>query len=174
MFHRISCLLLLLSAFAAGTFAQTTPSSTIPAASEQSAPKPDKPADVIDKAPPAELSKEKIPTGSKVYIAPLKGYESFLIAAFIKKGTPVVVVNNPEMADYEISGVSESHQAGWAKMLFLGSEQSNEQASVVMTNMKTGVAVWGYNVNKTNSYKGKQSSSEACAKHLKARIEGRE
>ena len=41
-------------------------------------------------------------------------------------------------------------------------------------NLKTGVAVWGYNVNKTNSYKGKQSSSEACAKHLKARIEGRE
>jgi hypothetical protein len=174
MFRRISCLLLLLSAFAAGTFAQTTPSSTIPAASEQSSSKSDKPADMIDKAPPAELSKEKIPAGSKVYIAPLKGYESFLIAAIVKKGTPVVVVNNPEMADYEITGVSESHQAGWAKMLFLGSEQSNEQASIVMTNLKTGVAVWGYNVNKTNSYKGKQSSSEACAKHLKARIEGRE
>ena len=82
MFHRISCLLLFLSAFAAGTFAQTTPSSTTPAASEQSA---SKPADVIDKEPPAELSKEKIPAGSKVYIAPLKGYESFLTAAFIKK-----------------------------------------------------------------------------------------
>jgi hypothetical protein len=174
MFHRISCLLLLLSAFAAGTFAQTTPSSTTPAASEQSASKPDKPADLIDKAPPAELSKEKIPAGSKVYIAPLQGYESFLVAAIIKKGTPLVVVNNPEVADYEITGVSESHQAGWAKMLFLGSQQSNEQASIVMTNMKSGVAVWGYNVNKTNSYKGKQSSSEACAKHLKARIEGRE
>ena len=174
MFHRISCLLLLLSAFAAGTFAQTTPSPTTPAPSEQSAPKPGKPADLIDKAPPAELSKEKIPAGSKVYIAPLEGYESFLTAAIIKKGTPIVVVNNPEMANYEITGVSESHQAGWAKMLFLGSQQSNEQASIVMTNIKTGVAVWGYNVNKTNSYKGKQSSSEACAKHLKARIEGRE
>jgi len=171
MFRRISCLLLFLSAFAAGAFAQSTPSATTPATSEQSA---SKPADVIDKAPPAELSKEKIPAGSKVYIAPLNGYESFLVAAVIKKGTPIVVVNNPEMADYEITGVSESHQAGWAKMLFLGSQQSNEQASIVMTNLKTGVAVWGYNVNKTNSYKGKQSSSEACAKHLKARIEGRE
>lgn len=174
MVHRISCLLLFLTVLAAGTFAQTTPSSTAPAASGQAASKPGAPPDLIDKAPPAELSKEKIPAGSKVYIAPLKGYESFLVAAIIKKGTPVVVVNNPEVADYEITGVSESHQAGWAKILFLGSEQSNEQASIIMTNRKTGVAVWGYNVNKTNSNKGKQSSSEACAKHLKARIEGRE
>ena len=128
----------------------------------------------MDKAPPAALSKEKIPAGSKIYIAPLNGYESFIVAAIVKKGTPVVIVNSPEKADYQITGVSESVQAGWAKMLFLGSQQSNEQASIVMTNLKTGVAVWGYNVNKTNSYKGKQSSSEACAKHLKARIEGRE
>ena len=174
MFHRISRLLLFLTALAAGTFAQTTQSSPTPAASEQSASKPDKPDDLINKTPPAELSKETIPAGSKVYIAPLKGYESFLTAAIIKKGTPVVVVNNQEIADYEITGVSESHQAGWAKMIFLGSQQSNEQASIVMTNLKTGVAVWGYNVNKTNSNKGKQSTSEACAKHLKARIEGRE
>lgn len=43
-----------------------------------------------------------------------------------------------------------------------------------MTNLKTGVVVWGCNVNKTSAFKGKQSSSEALAKRLKARIEGRE
>ncbi len=129
---------------------------------------------LLDKAPPAALGKEKIPAGAKVYIAPLNGYESFLVAAVIKKKTPITVVNSKDKADYEITGVSETQQAGWAKMLFFGSQQSNEQASIVMTNTKTGVVVWGYNVNKTNSYKGKQSSSEACAKHLKARIEGRE
>lgn len=128
---------------------------------------------VLDKAPPAELSKEKIAPGSKVYIAPLNGYESFLVAAMVKKETPVIVVNSREKADFEITGVSESVQAGWAKMLFFGSQQSNEQASIVMTNLKSGVVVWGYNVNKANSYKGKQSSSEACAKHLKNRIEGK-
>lgn len=164
MFQRINYILLLLTIISAGVFAQTpTP--------EQST---NKSNPVVDKAPPAELSKEKIPAGSKVFIAPLNGYESFLVAALIKKETPVVVVNSPDKADYSITGVSESVQAGWAKMLFMGSQQSNEQASIVMTNLKTGVAVWGYNVNKTNSYKGKQSSSEACAKHLKARIEGRE
>lgn len=170
MINRISYSLLFLMLFASLTFAQTTPPSTPQTQPSQSG----NVAPVVDKAPPAELSKEKIPTGSKVYIAPLNGYESFLVAAFVKKETPLVVVNSPEKADYQITGVSETVQAGWAKMLFLGSQQSNEQASIVMTNLKTGVAVWGYNVNKSNSYKGKQSSSEACAKHLKARIEGRE
>ena len=170
MINRISYSLLFLILFASFAFAQTPSPSTPKTQSSQSG----NAAPVVDKAPPAELSKEKIPAGSKVYIAPLNGYESFLVAAFVKKETPLVVVNSPEKADYQITGVSETVQAGRAKMLFLGSQQSNEQASIVMTNLKTGVAVWGYNVNKSNSYKGKQSSSEACAKHLKARIEGRE
>jgi hypothetical protein len=129
---------------------------------------------LIKTPPPAALSNEKIPAGSRVYIAAINGYEHFLAGAFVKKGTPVIIVNDSEKADYAITGVSESVQAGWAKMIFLSSQQSNEQASIVMTNLKTGTVVWGYNVNKVNSYKGKQSSSEACAKHLKARIEGRE
>lgn len=171
MFRRVLYFLLFLTIFAAGAFAQTTPSAPTPAAQEQPAAKP---SSVVDKAPPAELSKEKIPLGSKVYIAPLHGYESFVVAAVVKKETPIVVVNSREKADYEITGVAETVEAGWQKMFFLGSQQSNEEASIVMTNLKTGAVVWGYNVHKTNSFKGKQSSSEACAKHLKARIEGRE
>src|SRR5262249_16664261 len=155
MFRYVLCLPLVLAIFATGAFAQTTSPPSTPATSE---PQGIKPSEVVDKPPPAELSKEKIPAGSKVYIAPLNGYESFLVAAVVKKETPIVVVNSREKADYEIRGVSESVQAGWAKMLFLGSQQSNEQASIVVTNLKTGVAVWGYNVNKANSYKGKQSS----------------
>ena len=40
-----------------------------------------------------------------------------------------------------------------------------------MVNLKTDTVVWGYNVNKSSSARGKQSSSEACAKHLKEKIE---
>lgn len=174
---------LILSAVATGLECQSSSAGAQPAATsdnrEQPKVAPESPSTakadhVVDKEPPPQISKEAIPAGSKVFIAPLKGYESFLVAAFVKKGTPIVVVNSKDKADYEITGVSESVQAGWAKMFFLGSQQSNEEASIVMTNLRSGVVVWGYNVHKTNSYKGKQSSSEACAKHLKARIEGRE
>lgn len=169
MLCRILYCLLCLAIFQVSSTAQISMSLISLGAQSQQSSSPN----VVDKAPPTELSKERIPAGSKIYIAPLNGYESFLVAAMVKKETPVVVVNSREKADYEITGVSETVQAGWAKMLFLGSQQSNEQASIVMTNLKTGVVVWGYNVNKTNSYKGKQSSSEACAKHLKSRIEGK-
>jgi len=74
----------------------------------------DKP-DVVDQAPPAAISKEQIPKGSRVYIAPINGYETYIVAGIMKKEVPVVDVNSREKADYEISGVSESHQAGWQR-----------------------------------------------------------
>ena len=56
-------------------------------------------------------------------------------------------------------------------MVFWGNTNSAEQASVKVVNVKTGTVVWGYNVNKGSSARGKQSSAEACAKHLKEKIE---
>jgi hypothetical protein len=56
-------------------------------------------------------------------------------------------------------------------MLFLGSTSTDEQASIKIVNLRTGTIVFGYNVNKSNSARGKQSSSESCAKHLKQKIE---
>jgi hypothetical protein len=53
----------------------------------------------------------------------------------------------------------------------MGSRHSSEQASITVTNLKTGVAVWAYSVNKSDSAHGKQSTAEACAKHLKQKIE---
>jgi len=113
-----------------------------------------------------------IPAGSKIYIAPLHdGYEVYLSAAIIKKQVPVIVVEDRMKADFEMTGVTETDRAGWAKMLFTGSQNSNEQASIKIVNLKTDAVVYGYNVHKTNSVRGKQSSAEACAKHLKEKIE---
>jgi hypothetical protein len=112
-----------------------------------------------------------IPAGSKIYIAPIPGgFENFIAAGIVKKKVPVVIVNDRSKADYEISGVSESEKAGWAKMLFMGSESSREQASVQVTDLKTSEVVFAYSVNKGNSARGKQSAGEACAKHLKEKI----
>ena len=99
------------------------------------------------------------------------GFDTFISAAIFKKQTPLVVVTDRSKADFEMSGVSESDKAGWAKMLFIGSQQTNEQASMKVTNLQSGAVVYAYSVNKMNSYKGKQSAAEACAKHLKEKIE---
>jgi hypothetical protein len=119
-----------------------------------------------------DQSTKGIEKGSRVFIAPMDGgFDTFLVAAIIKKQVPVTVVTDKNKADYEITGISDSEKAGWAKMLFMGSEQSRELASVEVVDLKGGEVVYGYAVHKGNSYRGKQSAAEACAKHFKDRIE---
>jgi hypothetical protein len=117
------------------------------------------------------MSEEKLYSGARIYVAPImNGFDNYIIAGLQQKKVPVVVVAIREKAEYEITGVAETDKAGWAKMLFLGSQQTNETASVKMVNLKTGAIVFAYSVNKTNSVRGKQSAGEACAKHIKKKI----
>lgn len=120
------------------------------------------------------LTEETLPEGAKLYVAPMQnGFETYVIAGLQKKNVPLVVVADRSKADYELSGVSDTDKAGWAKMLFMGSQQSNESASIKISNLKTGAIVFAYSVNKTNSVRGKQSAGEAVAKHIKEKIENR-
>jgi hypothetical protein len=116
-----------------------------------------------------------IPPRSRVFITPIEGgFDTYLSAALVKKEVPLTVVAIKEKADFEITGIAESEKAGWAKMMFLGSGQSNEQASIKVVNLKTGVVAFAYAANKGSATRGKQSAAESCAKHLKARMEGKE
>jgi hypothetical protein len=108
-----------------------------------------------------------IPAGSKLYVAPGDGFDTFLAAALNKKKVPVTIVADKDKADYIVEATSESQKAGWAKVIFTGQTGSAEEASIRIINVKTTEVVFAYAVNKRNSVHGKQSSAEACAKHLK-------
>jgi len=110
---------------------------------------------------------KRIPAGSKVYIAPMDGFEKFLKDAIAKKKVPVEVVEQREKADYEITGVAESKKAGAAKKLIMGSWHSTEDASIKVTDLKSGEVSYAYSVHEENSTHGMKSSAESCAKHLK-------
>jgi len=119
-------------------------------------------------APPSQ----KIPKGAKVFIAPIaNGYETFLKDAMATKKVPVEVVTNRDQAEYEITGTAESQKAGAAKIIIMGNWHSREEASVTLSNIKSGEVVWAYSVHEEGSTHGKRSSAEACAKHLKEAIE---
>jgi len=116
----------------------------------------------------ATVNNAKIPAYAKVYVAPmLGGFDNYIIAGFRNKKVPLTVVVDRSKAEYEISGVSDSDKAGWAKMLFMSSQASNEQASIKVADLKTGAVIFGYSVHKANSVRGRQSAGEACAKHIK-------
>ena len=66
----------------------------------------------------------QIPRGAKVFIGPIEGgYDIYLAAAMHKKEVPVVMVTDKAKADFELSGVTESERAGWAKIVFLGEHE---------------------------------------------------
>jgi hypothetical protein len=125
-----------------------------------------------ESAPAPSDADAKIPRGARVYIAPIEGgYDIYLAAAMHKKEVPITIVIDKTKADFELSGVTETEKAGWAKTVFMRNTSTAEQASIKVVNLKSSTVVFGYNVNKSSSAKGKQSSSEACAKHLKEKIE---
>jgi hypothetical protein len=112
----------------------------------------------------------KIPAGSKIYVAPMAGFESYVVAGIMKKKVPVAIVNDRDKADYEINGAAETQKAGWAKIVFTGNDSTNEEASINVTEIKTGAIVFAYSVHKGNSVRGKQSAGEAIGKHLNEAI----
>lgn len=113
-----------------------------------------------------------IPAGAKVYVAPMKdGFDTFLKAALADKKVPAVVVEDKSLAEYEITGHSDTQKAGAAKKAIMLNWHSNEEASIQVADLASGEVVFAYSVNKKSSAHGKKSTAEACAKHLKEKIE---
>lgn len=113
----------------------------------------------------------QIPSGAKVFIAPMpNGFETYLKAAIEKKKVPVVVVDDKSAAQFQISGASQSQKAGAAKIILMGNWHSTEDASIQIANLATGEVVFAYSVHEQSSTHGRQSAAESCAKHLKEKI----
>ena len=123
--------------------------------------------------PAAPLSTKIIP-GSTVYITSMDGFENYLAAAIGKKKVQLILVMEKEQADYVISGTSLDKKAGWAKIVFMGNVHSDNAASITMSDRKTGAIVYAYAVDKKSTMHGQQTTAEACAKHLKSHIEGKD
>jgi len=116
---------------------------------------------------------EEIPAGSKVFIAPMGGFETYLKSALEKKKVPLAVVGQRDQAQFEITGAAESQKASTAKKVIMLDWHSTEEASIKVTDLRSSVVVFAYSVHKPSSAHGRQSSAEACAKHLKAKITGK-
>jgi PDZ domain-containing protein len=115
----------------------------------------------------AAITQTSIPEGSRIYIAPMGGFETNLIAALNEKKVPIVIVGSRSMADFEVAGGAESQKANWMRIWVSGTWRTDEKASIVVKNLHTDVIVYAYEVNKWAAWHGSQSAAEACAKHIK-------
>jgi hypothetical protein len=119
-------------------------------------------------APPSKV----IPSHAKVFVKAMPdGFDQFLKDAIEKKKVPVEIVAEKDKADFVMTGVSETQKASTAKKVLMWDWRSNEQASIQVASVQSGEVVFAYSVNKIRSALGKKSSAEACAKHLKEKIE---
>jgi len=117
--------------------------------------------------------------GSKVYIAPApQGTADFgpaITAAVLKKGTPVTIVTDKKLADYEIDYTLESKKgnrgAQVAAIALTGAwwvGRASASASFQVTDLKTSAVIYSYTVHKAGGSQSQfQSAAEAFAKHWK-------
>jgi hypothetical protein len=112
----------------------------------------------------------RIAPGSKLFIEPMDGFDTYLSAAILKKKVPVMVVDDRSKADFIVTGGAHVDKAGWAKTIFV-SPNPHAEASIAIKDAHSGNLVFAYNVDKSNAVRANQSTAEACAKHLKEAIE---
>jgi len=124
---------------------------------------------VSEAIPSNPLDATRIPPLSKVYLAPMGGFENYFATALRKKKVPLIIVANREQADFEVVGTSETKKAGWAKTIF-GSGLSEETASISVINLRTGVVVFADSSHRGDALRGKRSTAEKLAKYLGIKI----
>ena len=120
---------------------------------------------------PAAPADTRIPRNSRVYIAPMEGFETYLAAALRKKEVPLTMVTERDQADFEISGTHETKNAGWAKTIFMGDVRGSATASMQVVNLRTKVVVYADSSHRSSANRGERSTAEKLAKYLKQKIE---
>jgi hypothetical protein len=108
-------------------------------------------------------SETLIPSGSKVFVARMEGFETYVIAALAKKKTPLLVVSKREEADFEIVGNSESQKAGWVEIIF-GTGLPTVEGSIQVINLRTGVVGYAVLEHRRDANFGKRSVANTWPK----------
>ena len=114
-----------------------------------------------------------------VYIEPQNGFETYLSAAFGKKGVPVDVVADQSKATYIVKSTpveiqKESTGGKVARCLFAycAGIEDKGNVSVQLIETSSTKVLWAYSVNKQRGgAKNEQSMAEAVAKHFKEFLE---
>ncbi len=109
--------------------------------------------------------------GSKIYLSPQNGFETYIAAAFTKKHVPATIVGDVDQADYVLEAAPVEHKtestgSKVARCLFIycAGMEGVESTSVRLIDQKTKITVWSYTVHK--GHQNEQSLAEAIAKHL--------
>jgi len=114
-----------------------------------------------------------------VYLEPQQGFETYLAAAFAKKGVPLDVVTDQTKATYvlksapvEIKQESTGGKIAHCLFAYCAGIEDKGNVSVQLIEASSTKMLWAYSVNKQRGgSKNQQSMAEAVAKHCKEFLE---
>lgn len=114
-----------------------------------------------------------------IYIEPQNGFETYLAAAFSKKGVPADIVTDQSKATYLLKAApveiqKESTGSKVTRCLFASCAGIEDKGTVSVQLIETSSTkmLWAYSVNKQRGgAKNMQSMAEAVAKHCKEFLE---
>ena len=82
-----------------------------------------------------------VPSGSKLFIAPMEnGLDGFIAPELVKKKIPVVVVLDEKDADYILSGASIKADDKWYNTVFGGKDKN--EGNVRLLDVKNKQMIW--------------------------------
>lgn len=88
-----------------------------------------------------EGSAGKVPSGSKIFIAPMEGnLHPFIAAEIVKKKLPITVVVEEKDADFILTGASIKGDDKWYHTVFGGKDKN--EGSVQLISVKEKTMVW--------------------------------
>lgn len=89
----------------------------------------------------AAFAAEPVPSGAKMFIAPMEnGLDGFIAPEIVKKKIPLVVVTEETQADYILTGASLKADDHWYNTVFGGKDKN--EGNVRLLNVKTKEMIW--------------------------------
>src|SRR5689334_11125478 len=87
------------------------------------------------------LAQQKVPAGSKIYIAKMEGgLEGFIATEILKKKLPVTIVTEDKDADFVMVGTSIRGDDKWYHTVFGGKDKN--EGNVQLLSVKEKTVVW--------------------------------
>ncbi len=88
-----------------------------------------------------EARAQKVPEGSKIFVAPMNGdLHPFISAEIIKKKLPVVITTEEKDADFVLAGASIKADDKWYNTVFGGKDKN--EGSISLFSVKDKTLVW--------------------------------
>lgn len=118
---------------------------------------------------PTPTSSRKLRRHSKVYIERMGGFETTLFAAIDKEIVPLVIVQKPGEAEFDIKETG-AERVTWAHMIFASQPTVTQQPEIVVTSLHSGEVVLACPLPTLNSPRDRERAADDCAKRLKRTV----